>query len=257
MQIHNVQNNFVNFTSKIKFIPESPDFENICADQSGHVTYPWTIETLKTGNNLYTTGVIDCFAIILTDGKESVCAHLCVRDKYEAIKDGVNKFDVENIKAVLSKKFNLSRKNLHGIMLGGWSDSSNSPHCDIPDREKEYNELKNLFKELKIPMTYICQRKYLNQNPYAWYRQPRYGLAYREDEDSFYITNELTAAYPYNLHSKPEVEVLPDGIEYTQYNRVLDGYKIDYVETRRKAEPQDYLKTQFEDVKLSKIDCFA
>ena len=255
-----VSNN-LSFQSKIKFVAEYPTFDKLYrtyCNSSHFVDYPWTIETMKTGINLGTWNVKDCLAAIITDGIDSAAIHLATRNDAEAKKDNVTKFDIKNIKAVLSEKFDLGRKGLHGILLGGWNSKLNPAWLNIPNKRKEYKELSGLFRECKIPMTEICQRRYVTRSPYDDFGQEYYHLLYIESDDTFYISNSATGWTYEDKYPQREVDIYPDGVEYSVYKRVIDKQgMVYYKESRKKSSVENYLKSQFEIVSLRNGDYFA
>lgn len=241
-------NNTLPFESKIKFVKEFPCYDdkirNLCRSKT-FVDYPWTVETMKTGTNLNTYGVKDCFVIALTDGEDSALMHLANWTEEEAEDAHVNKFDIENIKKVLTEKYDLTKKNIHGLILGGWQNDDKFGL--MTSTANNYNALMNFFKEQNIPMSVICQRKDVTRDPYDSNGPGRYAMLYKEDEDTFYITNTLTRDQCYSNWRVYEVDINSGMIEYSEFEKVYNTCgSYYYKETRKKASIEDYLKSQFE-----------
>ena len=114
-----INTNSVSFNSKIKLITPSQFNKQLAElkEPAKEVTYPWTIETLRTGKNLFTTKIMDCIAVCLTNGKSSLLAHLGIRNKEQAKRDNVKEFDINNIENKLVQEFDFKDKNLHAIIF--------------------------------------------------------------------------------------------------------------------------------------------
>jgi len=99
-----ISTNNIIFTSNIKLL-NTEQFKKKLKEYSNglqKVDYPWTIETLEKGKLLYTDRIMDCIALCLTNGMDSILAHLGIRDKKQAQIDNVNEFNINNIEQFVS-----------------------------------------------------------------------------------------------------------------------------------------------------------
>ena len=200
----------INFTSKIKLISQDKFNNKIKAinKTTEQVTYPWTIETLKKGSNLFTTNVMDCIVICLTNGVNALMAHLGIRDREQASRDGVKEFNIDNIEYNLAKNIDLNDKKLHGFIFGGIQFLKDATSGNTP----QLIQIKNLFKKYKIPYSIIAAKKDVHLFG-------KNSLLYSQNEDTLFITNNL---FNYdNLSDKQnekELEIIDDNIvEYNLY----------------------------------------
>lgn len=238
----------LSFTSKIKFI-DSQQFAkrlDTSAKNLEEVTYPWTIETLKKGEVLYTNKILDCIAICLTNGYNSLMAHLGIRNKKQAQQDGVKEFDINNIEQQLSKSIDLKDENLHGFILGGLQlkDDVNSGNT------KQLDQIKTLFEKYKIPYSIIAARKDVHYFG-------RYSLLFNQNEDTLFVTNTLFDSYGLDGKKQKEMFFLGDTIAYNTYTKFMDEKGVNYRKTRIYSSVEKYFKNQFRQVQLNKIDQFA
>ena len=239
-----ITNNSTNFQSKIKFIRDKNLYLKVDAMHplDYYVPYPWTIETMKTGHDLYTTGIIECICGVLTDNNSSAMFHLATRDKELALRDKVNPFDITNIEEVLSSKVNLFNKNLHGFLLGGLGKNKN---C--------LEQIKNLFEKYKIKYSIFANRNELHT-------YGTYSVLYSNKDDTLYLSNNLTEKKDYNklgiIYGR-EIDIAKDGIIYNTYQRIFSKYGFIDKKDRIKTNLETFLKYQFKEVKLNELDSFA
>ena len=241
----NISCNSPAFQSKIKFI-DNRTFQRKtnCLDFLYHeVLYPWTIETMKIGETLYTTGIVECLGCVFTDGKKSALAHLATRDCKIAEGDRVKPFDIANIEKVLMSKYNLQRENIHAIILGAWD--SNIQYLE---------ELIKLIEKYKMPYSVLADRKDV-------LRYGKFSMLFNTKQDTLYISNSLTDARNYNkcgIINEYEIDVHKDGIEYNTYVKGHDMRgEVKYDKIRKKTGPKEFFESQFKRVSLCKLDEWA
>lgn len=245
-----INTNDVNFNSKIKLITPKT-FNSLIAESNGYieeVAYPWTIETLKTGKNLFTTKIMDCIAICLTNGKKSLLAHLGIRNREEAEKDSVNEFDINNIEKNLTQKVDFNDKNLHGIIFGGMQFYDNPSSGNT----KQLNQIKNLFEKYKTPYSIIGARKDIHFFG-------KYSLLFNQDLDTLFITNtHFDSNGILGEHEHKEMELdKNNNVKYVVYDQVKSKFGwIDYIPRRVSTSIEEYFKSQFYQVQLNKKDSF-
>ncbi len=240
MRITNDKTSFqakINFITPQKFTAKTEYLEPVFHE----VPYPWTIETMKTGEKLFTKGIMECISGILTDGKKTAMFHLGTRGKEAAEHDKVKPFDINNIESVLLSKVNLKNENLHGFILGAW------------DRNRKcLKEIKGLYEKYKIPYSIIADRKDLHV-------YGRYSLYYDTRRDSLYITNSLldTRSFDHKFKDKNEIEIIGNNVEYNTYEKNRDVHGISYTTVRKNTDVPTFFKNQFKEVSLCKFDTWG
>ena len=167
--------NKTNFQSKIKYI-DLKQFKNKTKTLNFsrcEVTYPWTVETMKTGQKLFSTGFLDCIYLGATNGIESAMAHLATRESEIAEYEKVKPFDIKNIEQVFSSKFDLFDEDVHCFILGA---------CEA--NKKYLEQVKCFLEKYKKPYSIFANRK---DN----YRNGSYSVLFDTPEDTLYISNTL------------------------------------------------------------------
>jgi len=130
-----MQNSQISFTSRIRLVTKS-DFKSVASKVSANVDYPWTAKEIIKSNSAYTTGICDCTAGGITDGKDVVMFHICPSES--------NLNDWSNIIGTLKQKIDIKSKKLQGFLLGSFVYSrSNSVFCGF----------EAFMKENKVPYT--------------------------------------------------------------------------------------------------------
>ena len=165
--------NNISFRSKIKFI-DSGQFKlrtKTLNFSKCEVAYPWTIETMKTGQKLYTTGIMDCIGVVATNGIESAMAHLATREGEAAEYDDVKPFDIKNIEQEFLSKFDLFDEDVHCFILGA---------CEA--NKKFLEQVKNFLEKYKKPYSILANRK---DN----YYNGAYSVLFDTPEDTLFISN--------------------------------------------------------------------
>ena len=245
-----INTNSVSFNSKIKLITPSQFNKQLTEfkEPAKEVTYPWTIETLKTGNTLFTTKILDCIAICLTNGKTSLLAHLGIRNREEAKRDNVKEFDIDNIENKIVQELDFKDKNLHAIIFGGMQCSDDPNSGNTP----KLNQLKILFDKYKISYSIIGARKDVHFFG-------RYSLLFNQNEDTLYITNtHFNSDGICGKCNHKEMELNFDNkVDYNIYQKTFDNNgSASYHKKRVRTSIETYFKSQFRQVKLNKYDKF-
>ena len=238
-----IENNNISFQSKIKFV-DYKTFKTKIAHlnpKKHEVGWPWTADTMKTGKNLYTTGIMDCIAVVIKDGNKVKLGHIATYSKKEAKQAHQKGFSIDNVKRRLFEKLNLDNENLHGFILGGFqlkpTDKNNA---------KQLNKIKKLFDDNMIPYSIFGARKDVHYFG-------KFSLFFSNKEDTLYISNNL-ADKATKIRRKPEINIKENSIEYNTYQKVNDEKGIAYNCTRKETGTKDFLKSQFREVTLCKID---
>ena len=235
-----VNNNSVNFKSNIKFVNYKDFTKKIefLKDDIQEVPFPWTIETMKTGKNLYTVGVMECLSGFVTDGKDTAMFHLGTRNKKLADEAGVKPFDINNIETVFKSKFDLTKRFLHGFILGAFDSNKD-----------KLEQLKQMFAKYNIPCSVFAVRKDIHY-------YGKYSLLYTQDNDKLVISNNLTEAKPLMNRSGKGYELRVDGnkVAYTTYIKGRDKYGVTYEDVHHIGTPQDFFESQFNEVTLCDYD---
>ena len=248
--MHICSNN-VNFNSRIKIITPA-NFNKQVSNLNGtiqEVYYPWTIETLKCGKNLFTTQLMDCIAIFLTNGKNSLLAHLGIRNKTQAQRDNVKEFDINNIEEKLLTQFDFEDSNLHGIIFGGMQYNDDPTSGNTP----QLSQIKNLLKKHKTPFSIIGARK--NVHYFG-----EYSLLFNQNKDTLFITNTLfdSNGVSGNCNHKEMELNLESKVDYNVYKKMFNKEGLIYYKKRRiRTSFEEYFKSQFYQVHLNKIDTFG
>ena len=177
--------NKTNFQSKIKVInyEQFKQKTKTLNFSRCEVTYPWTIETMKIGQKLYSTGFLDCLGFVATNGVESAVGHLATRSEELAEYEGIKHFDIKNIEQVLLSKFDLKDEDVHCILFGAREEN------------KQYLEqLKKLFEKYKKPFSVIGHRKDISG-------RDTYSIFIDTPADIFYISNNMADKKTYDSKS--------------------------------------------------------
>ena len=249
-----ISNNTINFQSKYKFV-NAEEFKKLTANLStktNFVDYPWTIETMKHGKNLYTTGLMNCIAGLITDGSDSntVMFHLATRTPWEAKRDFVSRFSIKNIEQRIKEKIDLNNKSLHAFFIGGFS---------VPSRKKmddtsQFWHLKGIADKYGIPCSIIGLRKDVHHFGH-------YGIYYNNDSDTVYLTNTLTDSdicYNYEGKIVNEIEPVENEVIYADYKKVpheIAGWT--YEREFKKSDLETFFKHEFKEVSLCELDEWA
>lgn len=238
-----IKNNCVSFQSKINFI-DSKTFQNKIQHlnpKRHEVGWPWTADTMKKGKNLFTTGIMDCIAGGIVDGKNVTLFHIATYSHAEAKERNQKGFIIENIKRRILEKINLGNYNLHGFILGGMQTKPDSKY-----NVNKLNKIKLIFEENKIPYTIFGARKDVHYFG-------KFSLFYSNKEDTWYITNNLTERKGLNGKGL-EIEVKKDSIEYNTYKKERGKIGIKYNRTRKETGTEEFFQNQFRQVSISKFD---
>ena len=106
------------------------------------VHYPWTIRQSVKAADVYTKGVIDCSACLITDGSDAVLMHLTPDN-------GIN-HAFSLVTDFLRGKIDLKNPNLQAVLLGSKNTEKSQ---DI------YNKFKTFLERFKIPYTELKNGK--------------------------------------------------------------------------------------------------
>ena len=218
MNISDVQLNNYNhktaFQSKIKMVNYN-EFKSMtdCLNKKKHeVGYPWTPETMKKGKNLFTTRLLDCIAVAIVNGKNTKLAHLCTRNKQEAIETSQKEFNIAEIERRLMDGINPKDENIHGFIFGGFNFGGKERN-----NYRQVRLVEQLFQKYGIPYTAVCGRK---EAPLMG----RFGIFYKNKDDTFYISHTLKN-FPesdYNpLKVKKYLEDLFCKVEISDFDKIV------------------------------------
>lgn len=118
------------FKSGIKFIDYQvfKDKINKFSPKKHEVSYPWNADTMKKGEKLFTTSIMDCIAGGVIDNNSITMFHLCTLNQAQAKKNRLKGFSINNFERRLLGKIDLSKDNLHGFLLGGFQMEENSKY---------------------------------------------------------------------------------------------------------------------------------
>lgn len=237
-----IDSSCITFQSKIKFI-HPYDFKLKIAKlnpKRHEVGWPWTAETMKKGKNLYTTNIMDCIAGGIVDDKKALMFHLGIYNQDKAKKNHQKGFSIENIRHRILERINLNNDNLHGIIIGGFQ-------LELGDKYnvKRLNKIKKIFEENNIPYSIFGARKDVHCFG-------SYSLFYSSKEDTWFITNNLVGRKSLNGKST-EIDIKDDNIEYNTYKKIRGKY-VNYECIRLKTGVEEFFKSQFRDVSISKMD---
>ena len=239
-----IENNNISFQSKIKFV-DYKTFKDMTAHlnpKKHEVGWPWTADTMKTGKNIYTTGIMDCIAVGVIDGNKTKLGHFAIFKHGEAKKAGQKGFKIEDVKRRLLDGVDLDNENLHAVILGGFHLN---PHKK--DNYIHLNKITKFFDGINIPYTIFGARK--NVHYFG-----KYSMFCSTKDDTLYISNSL-ADKQITGKKKPEIEVKENSIEYNTYKKEYysDG-TFAYKRTRREGKTEDFFKSQFRQVSVCKLD---
>ncbi|MBR1775560.1 hypothetical protein IJ750_00605 [bacterium] len=234
------------FQSKIKFINYSEFLEKTknLNPKKHQVGYPWQPFSRKNGKNLYTTGIQDCIAIGLVDGKKSTLFHICTAKHGEAKKLNLKGFDIKQIEHRILESVDLTSKNLHAIILGGHQIKDASKY-----NVKHLNKIKKILDDNKIPYSIFGARRDVHCFG-------KYSMLYSTKEDTWYISNNLTNRSALGGMGK-EIEALGDIVRYNTYRRIDTPRGVQYNRTRKATGVLDFFESQFRQVSVSKFDEIA
>jgi len=125
------------------------------------VDYPWTINESVKDKSVYTTGIRDCTACLITDGQEGLLMHICptIEMNHNFVK----------ILTFIRRNIDLKNNNLQAVLVGSRNDKKS---LNI------YNEFKKLLGQFDIPTSELKNGKKSTH------------IAYRTDTDEVLITNE-------------------------------------------------------------------
>ena len=238
-----IENNCVSFQSKIKLITPL-EFNNMTKNLSPkkhEVRWPWTADTMKSGKKLFTTGIMNCIAVCLIDGKKAVLAHLATYNQRKAKDTHQRGFNIENAKRRLLEKMNLESENLHAIILGGFQ-----LRPDDKNNAKQLSKIKKLFEENNIPYTIFGARKDVHYFG-------KYSIFYSNKEDTCYITNNLIGERALNGNGK-EIDIKNNAVEYNTYQRQYAKNGLGYKSIRKLTDTKEFFQSQFRDVSISQFD---
>lgn len=228
------------FQSKIKLISEV-EFKNKVKKlnpKHHEVGYPWTADTMKKGKNLYTTSIMDCIAGGIIDNNSITMFHLGTYTQAQAKKCKQKGFRIENFKRRILEKIDIQKENLHGFILGGFQMQENSKY-----NINKLNKIKNFYEENQIPYTEFGARRDVHYFG-------RFSVLYNQKEDTLYIANTLSNSRSLNGDKEKELEILKDGVIYHTYAPP----EKHYARQKHKGSPLDFLKSQFREVSICKLD---
>ena len=134
----------ISFTSRIRPVT-SKEFSKITAhiDKKYFVGYPWTTQESALGTDVYTTGIADCTACGITDGKQALLLHICPTIEKNLHFNDIFRFIVG--------KLDMKSKGLQGIVMGSKHDKKSST---------VYRNFVNFFEQMQIPFSELKQDKH-------------------------------------------------------------------------------------------------
>lgn len=247
----NSQNNYKsglpNFKSKIKLVNYS-DFRAMTdglSKKKHEVGRPWTAGTMKFGKNLYTTNLLDCICVAIVKGKKVKLGHLCTMNREEALERNQKPFDISEVERRLFEGIDTDDENIHGFILGGFNYGNKNLN-----NYREVRQVEQLFQKRDIPYTAVCGRKDVHQFG-------RFGIFYKNNEDTFYISTTLTElpAKEYDsLKTRPRaVEINDNGVTYNAYRNDLKYGKY-YDWERKCGTAKTFFEDQYCNVRISEFD---
>lgn len=235
------------FTSRIKFV-DYQIFKNEISrlnPKKYEVGYPWNADTMKKGKNLYTTSIMDCIAGGVIDDNSITMFHLCTLNRAKAKQHRLKGFSIDNFERRLLEKIDLAKDNLHGFILGGFQMEENSKY-----NVRILKKIKNVFEENQIPYSIFGARRDVHFFG-------KYAAMYKNKTDTLYISNSLAGSRGLNGKGK-ELDVLGDNkLLYHTYTKTRGKYGVDYIREEHIGTTEDFLKSQFREVSLSKLDKFV
>ena len=238
-----IENDNISFQSKIKFIDSKTFKDKIKGlnPKRHEVGWPWTADAMKLGKNLYTTGIMDCIAVIIKDGNKIKLGHIATYTQGEAKQAHQKGFSINNFERRLLEKINLDNENLHGFILGGFqlkpTDKNNA---------KQLAQIKQIFEKNIIPYSIFGARKEVRHFG-------KFSLFFSNKEDTLYISNTL-ANKKSKIRRKPEIEVKDNTVEYNTYTKTRNVNGVKYKCTRKESDTEGFFKSQFRQVSICKID---
>ncbi len=233
----------VNFTSKIKLISMSSfnDKTKCLSPKIHEVGYPWNADTMKKGKKLFTTQIMDCIAGGIIDNNSITMFHQCILNQKNAKKYRQQGFSISKLERRILEKIDLTKENLHAFILGGFQLEDNSKY-----NVRQLEKIKQIFEKFHIPYSIFAARRDVHFFG-------KFAAYYDNKEDTLYISNSLTDSYRLSDDKKDfELEVNDKGVIYHTYTP-----KPPYIRTKHEGTSEDFLKSQFRQVKLSQFDEFA
>lgn len=234
------------FTSRIKFVnyPVLNDKIKHLNPKKHEVGYPWNEDTMKKGKNLFTTSIMDCIAGGVIDNNSVTMFHLCTLNQAKAKQHRLKGFSIKTFERRLLEKIDLTKDNLHGFILGGFQMEENSKY-----NAAILKKIKKIFNENQIPYSIFGARKDVHFFG-------RYAALYNNKEDTLYISNTLAGSRGINGRGK-ELDVLTDNkLLYHTYTKIRGKYGVDYIREEHTGTAEDFLKSQFREVSVCKLDKF-
>lgn len=238
-------NNNLIFQSKIKMItPEKfKDLTKSLNPKKYEIMYPWQPENMKTGKKFFTTQIMDCLAGLVIGKNKATMFHLVTASRGLAKKHRIKGFNINKIEYKLLEKINDTEENVHAFIIGGFKSN--------PEKSK-YNwtrmdKIKKIFEDRGIPYSILGGRKDVHY-------YGKYSIMYNHKDDTIYVTNNLINR-KYSANKEAEAEIFDDGkMLFHTYERDL---KVLYKRVRHIGTVEDFMKSQFQEVKLSCFDEWA
>lgn len=242
-----INSDSTSFQSKIKFIDYKTFKEKIrrLNKKKHEVGYPWTADTMKKGKNLFTTSLLDCIAGGVVDNNSVTMFHICTTSRAEAKRKRQKGFSIKNFERRLLEKIDLAKDSLHGFILGGVQMLETSKY-----NVKQLNKIKKVFETHNIPYSIFAARRDVHFFG-------RFGMLFCNKEDTLYITNTLTGERGINGRGL-EMDVIGDNrVMYHTYKKINTPRGVDYPRQQHEGSAEDFLKSQFREVSLCKLDSFT
>ncbi len=232
----------INFTSKIKLISMSSfNDKTKCLKPKIHeVGYPWNADTMKKGKKLFTTQILDCIAGGIIDNNSITMFHQCILNQKNAKKYRQQGFSISKLERRILEKIDLTKENLHAFILGGFQLEDNSKY-----NVRQLEKIKQIFEKLNIPYSIFAARRDVHFFG-------KFAAYYDNKEDTLYLSNSLTNSYILKEGKMDfELEINDKNVIYHTYTP-----NSPYIRKKHKGTAEDFLKSQFRQVKLSKFDEF-
>jgi len=168
-----MQNSQISFTSRIRLVNHS-DFRSVVSEVSASVDSPWTANEILKAKRAYTTGICDCTAGGITDGKDVVMFH---------IRPSENNIEYwSDITETLKQKIDRNSKKLRGFLLGS---------LDYGYSNNIFNGFEAFMRENSFPCTKFRGHKE---------RFAKVDIAYSSPKDEWLVTsNQISEALEDNL----------------------------------------------------------
>lgn len=240
MKVSFENRNNLAFQSKIKMVtPE--EFKGLTSrlnPKKHEIRYPWQPENTKTGKKLFTTKIMDCIAGLVIGENDARMFHLVTASRGDAKRHHLRGFNINKIRYKLLEKVNTADENLHAFIIGGFkSDPKKSKY-----NWTRLDKIKKIFEENEIPYTILGGRKDVHY-------YGRYSVMYSHKDDTVYITNSLIDNC--FLNKDKEMEILEDGkMRFHTYKRE----QCSYSRKKHTGTVEDFMNSQFQEIKLSKFD---